>query len=266
MTNDFSEIFSIKGKTALITGGSRGIGYMIAEGFLRVGAKVYIAARDKSKLAAAKASLSPLGDVKEIPCDVCNAEECRSLIDAIQTDEGKLHILVNNAGKSGQAEFAKFRDDGWDKALSTNLQAPFRLTRLALPLLEAASAADNPARVINIGSIDGLTVPSSNNFAYAASKAAIHHLTRHMAAVLAPRILVNAIAPGPFSTDMMRKVLDERGDQIIAASPVKRIGEPYDIAAAAVYLASRATNYMTGAVIPLDGGFSTALKIRTDPN
>lgn len=265
MTKDFSEIFSIEGKTALITGGSRGIGYMIAEGFLRAGAKVYIAARDPTKLAAAVSSLSSLGHVEQIKCDVCSAEESSSLIETIQNSEPKLHILVNNAGKSGQAPLEKFLDKGWDTALETNLKAPFRLTRLALPLLRAASAKDDPARVINIGSIDGLTVPPFDNYAYAASKAGVHHLTRHMAAALAPDILVNAIAPGTFPTDMMQKVLEMHGDQISAASPVKRIGEPDDIAAAAVYLASRATNYMTGAVIPLDGGFSTTLRIRTDP-
>lgn len=264
MAEDFSEIYSIKGKTALITGGSRGIGYWIAQGFLRAGAKVYIASRDTSKLEAAKSSLSPLGVVQAIKCDVCSAEESRSLIETIKQNEPKLHILVNNAGKSGQAALENFLDEGWDKALSTNLKAPFRLTRLALPLLKAASAKGDPARVINIGSIDGLTVPPFENYAYAASKAGLHHLTRHMAAALAPGILVNAIAPGAFPTDMMQRVLDANGEAIRAASPVKRIGEADDIAAAAVYLASRATNYMTGAVIPLDGGFSTTLRIRTD--
>jgi NAD(P)-dependent dehydrogenase (short-subunit alcohol dehydrogenase family) len=265
MTDDFSEIFSIRGKTALITGGSRGIGYMIAEGFLRAGAKVYIASKDASKLALAETSLAPLGNVKAIQCDVSNADDCGSLIEAVQKDEGKLHILVNNAGKSCRRPINVFPDDKWDEVLSTNLVAPFRLTRLALPLLRTAYTEDDPARVINIGSIDGLTVPPFESYSYSASKAGIHHLTRHLAAYLAPEILVNAIAPGPFPTDMMKNPLKESGDAIRAASRVKRIGRPDDIAAAAVYLASRATNYMTGAVIPLDGGFSTTLQIRTDP-
>lgn len=257
MTDDFSEIFSIGGKTALITGGSRGIGYMIAHGFLRAGAKVYIASRDPSKLTEAETSLAPIGNVKAIPCDVSKADDCSSLIAAIQRDEDKLHILVNNAGRSCRRPIDQFPDSKWDEVLSTNLVAPFRLTRLALPLLRAAYTEDDPARVINIGSIDGLTVPPFESYSYAASKAAIHHLTRHLAANLAPEILVNAIAPGPFRTDMMKNVLKESGDAIRAASRVKRIGCPDDIAAAAVYLSSRATNYMTGAVIPLDGGFST---------
>jgi NAD(P)-dependent dehydrogenase (short-subunit alcohol dehydrogenase family) len=148
MTDDFSEIFSIRGKTALITGGSRGIGYMIAEGFLRAGATVYIASKDASKLALAETSLAPLGNVKAIQCDVSNADDCGSLIEAVQKDEGKLHILVNNAGKSCRRPINVFPDDKWDEVLSTNLVAPFRLTRLALPLLRTAYTEDDPARVI----------------------------------------------------------------------------------------------------------------------
>jgi NAD(P)-dependent dehydrogenase (short-subunit alcohol dehydrogenase family) len=265
MNDDFSEIFSIKDKTALITGGSEGIGYWIAEGFLRSGATVYIAARTFSKLKTAESNLSKFGDVTAIQCDVRSAEECSRLIDDVKAQESKLHILVNNAGTSYQGHIEEFPDSAWDNVLSTNLKAPFRLTRLALPLLRAAYAENDPARVINIGSIDGLTVSPFENYSYSASKAAIHHLTRHMASRLAPKILVNAIAPGPFPTDMMKNVLERSGDEIRAASPVKRIGCDEDIAAAAVYLASRATNYMTGAVIPLDGGFSTTLHIPTDP-
>jgi NAD(P)-dependent dehydrogenase (short-subunit alcohol dehydrogenase family) len=145
--------------------------------------------------------------------------------------------------------------------LTLNVKAPFMLTQLARPLLDAAAAEGDPARVINIGSIDGLTVPRLGNYSYSASKAAVHHLTRHLAAELAPSILVNAIAPGPFPSKMMAATLDAVGDQIAAATPVKRIGRTEDVAAAAVYLASRATNFMTGAVIPLDGGLSTTVGV-----
>jgi NAD(P)-dependent dehydrogenase (short-subunit alcohol dehydrogenase family) len=265
MDDHFPEIFSLKDKTALVTGGGRGIGLWIAEGLLRFGAKVYVTSRDQSTVMTAQSQLSQFGTVRAIRRDVSDPAECCSLIDEIAKQESQLHILVNNAGVSCQRHFDQFLDGAWDDVLSVNLKTPFRLTRLALPLLQAAYTEDYPARVINIGSIDGLTVPPFNNFSYAASKAAVHHMTRHLASRLAPKVLVNAIAPGPFPTDMMKRVLDTSGDAIRAASPVKRIGTGDDIAAAAVYLASRATNYMTGAVIPLDGGFSTTLHVRTDP-
>jgi NAD(P)-dependent dehydrogenase (short-subunit alcohol dehydrogenase family) len=162
---------------------------------------VYIAARTSSKLKTAESSLSRFGDVTAIQCDVRIAEECSRLIDDVKAQESKLHILVNNAGTSYQGRIEEFPDSAWDNVLSTNLKAPFRLTRLALPLLRAAYTEDDPSRVINIGSIDGLTVPPFENYSYSASKAALHHLTRHMASRLAPEILVNAIAPGPFQGD-----------------------------------------------------------------
>jgi NAD(P)-dependent dehydrogenase (short-subunit alcohol dehydrogenase family) len=265
MDDSFSEIFSIKDKTALITGGGRGIGRWIAEGLLRFGATVYVTSRDRSTVTTAQSELSQLGPMTAIQCDVSDATECRSLIDEIAKQESKLHILVNNAGVSCQKRFDQFPESAWDAVLSLNLKTPFRLTQLALPLLQSSYTEGYPARVINIGSIDGLIVPPFKNFSYSASKAALHHMTRHLASELAPKILVNAIAPGAFPTDMMQKVLDRSGDEIRAASPVKRIGCDEDIAAAAVYLASRAANYVTGAVIPLDGGFSTTLHIRADP-
>ncbi len=248
---DFSELFSIRGKTALVTGGTRGIGLMIAEGYLRAGARVYISSRKQQACTEAQAWLSQYGEVHAIACDVSSEQQCAALIDAITERESALDVLVNNAGATWGASFDEFPDAGWDKILAVNLKAPFTLTRLARPLLEKASTAEDPARVINIGSIDGMIVPGFGNYSYSASKAAIHHLTRHMAADLAPSILVNAIAPGPFPSKMMEKSLEELGDELRAASPVRRIGRTDDIAA----------TYMTGAVIPLDGGLSTTVGI-----
>ncbi|HEX7323570.1 MAG TPA: SDR family oxidoreductase [Mycobacterium sp.] len=257
----FADLFSVAGKTALITGGTRGIGYMIAEGYLRAGARVYISSRKADACQRAEQELSRLGEVHAIPADVSEQQQCRTLVDAVADRENRLHILVNNAGATWGAPFDEFPAAAFDKVLGLNVKAPFMLTQLARPLLEAAAEDDNPARVINIGSIDGLAVPVMSNFSYSASKAAIHHLTRHLAAELAPRILVNAIAPGPFPSKMLAPIMDTLGDQLAAASPVKRIGRPEDVAAAAVYLASPATNFITGAVIPLDGGLSTTAAI-----
>lgn len=258
----FSELFSVAGKTALITGGTRGIGYMIAEGYLRAGVRVYISSRKAGACQEAEQELSRFGEVHAVPADLSSEEDCRALIDAVAGREDRLHILVNNAGATWGAPFDEFPAGAFDKVLTLNVKAPFVLTQLARPLLEAAAVADDPARVINIGSIDGLMVPRHKNFSYSASKAGIHQLTRHLAEELAPSILVNAIAPGPFPSKMTAAMLDAGGEKIAAASPVKRIGRPADIAAAAVYLASPATNFVTGAVIPLDGGLSTTVGVR----
>lgn len=257
----FPDLFSVRGKTALVTGGSRGIGHMIAEGLLRAGARVYISSRKADACAQAEKELSQYGDITAIAGDVSSEQGCRALVEEVKRRESALHILVNNAGTTWGASFDDFPDVAWDRVLATNLKAPFNLTRLARPLLEEASTAEDPARVINIGSIDGMIVPGFGNYSYAASKAAVHHLTRHMAADLSPSILVNAIAPGPFPSKMMEVPLQEIGDQLRAASPVHRIGRLEDIAGAVVYLSSRATTYMTGAVIPLDGGLSTTLGV-----
>jgi NAD(P)-dependent dehydrogenase (short-subunit alcohol dehydrogenase family) len=235
---------------------------MIAEGYLRAGARVYISSRKPDACKQAEEALSALGEVRAIPADISDEAQAHALVDRIAERETALDILVNNAGATWGSSFAEFPAAAWDKVLGLNVKAPFVLTQAARPLLEAASTEDNPARVINIGSIDGLTVPGLGNYSYSASKAAIHHLTRHLAAELAPSILVNAIAPGPFPSKMMAGTLDALGDRIAAASPLKRIGRAEDIAGAAIYLASRAANYMTGAVIPLDGGMSTTLGVQ----
>ena len=258
----FPDLFSVAGKTALITGGTSGIGLMMAEGYLRAGVRVYVASRKPAACRSAQEYLSQFGDVHAVSADVSKEDQCRTLIDEVGAREEVLHILVNNAGATWGAPFDTFPGAAFDKVLTLNVKAPFVLTQLARPLLEAASAEDDPARVINIGSIDGLTVPRLGTFSYSASKAALHQLTRHLAYELAPTVLVNAIAPGPFRSKMMAATLDVAGDRLAAATPVKRIGRAEDIAAAAVYLASPATNFMTGAVIPLDGGLSTTMGLQ----
>jgi NAD(P)-dependent dehydrogenase (short-subunit alcohol dehydrogenase family) len=252
-------LFSVRGKTALVTGGSRGIGYMIAEAYVRAGATVYLSSRKEDACDRAAEELSQHGEVHAVPADVADPDQCVRLVERVSASANELHILVNNAGTTWGAPFDDFPDHAWDKVLGVNVKAPFVLTKAARGLLEAASREDDPARVINIGSIDGLMVPGFGNFSYSASKAAVHHLTRHMAAELAPSILVNAIAAGPFPTKMLDVALQKVGDELIAASPVGRIGRADDIGAAAIYLASRATTFMTGAVLPLDGGLSTTV-------
>lgn len=251
------DLFSVEGKTVLITGGTRGIGCMMAEGYLRRGAKVYFSSRKAEACEAAASELSAYGDVTAIPCDVSTEEKCQALIDAVAAKESALHVLVNNAGATWGAPLDEFPDFAWDKVLAVNVKAPFTLARLARPMLEAASAEGDPARIINIGSIDGLVVPGFENYSYSSAKAAVHHLTRHLAKNLAPSILVNAIAPGPFPTKMLAAALEERGDEIRESTAVGRIGTPEDIIGAAVYLSSRASTFVTGAVIPVDGGLST---------
>ena len=253
----FPELFSVAGKTALITGGTSGIGYMIAEGYLRAGARVYISSRKPEACRAAQEQLSEFGEVDAIPADVSSEEQCRALIDEVGNRAEALHILVNNAGATWGEPFDTFPPAAFDKVLTLNVKAPFVLTQLARPLLDAAATDDDPARVLNIGSIDGLTVPRLGTFSYSASKAAVHQLTRHLAYALAPKILVNAIAPGPFPSKMMAATLAAVGDELAASTPVKRVGRTEDVAAAAVYLASRAANFITGAVLPVDGGLST---------
>jgi NAD(P)-dependent dehydrogenase (short-subunit alcohol dehydrogenase family) len=252
------DLFSIAGKVALVTGGSRGIGFMIARGFVEAGAKVYISARKADACEAAAAELSQHGTCNALPADLSTEAEARRLAEAIAAREPAVHILVNNAGANWGAPLAEFPDEAWDKVLALNVKAIFHLTRAMLPQLEKAASAADPARVINIGSIDGLSVPELDTFAYSASKAAVHHLTRVLAKKLAPKkITVNAVAPGPFESKMMAQTLRSFGKLIVESCPLKRIGEPEDMAGVAIYLASRAGAYVTGAVIPVDGGIST---------
>ena len=252
------DLFSIAGKTALVTGGSRGIGFMIARGFVEGGARVYISSRKKEVCDAAAAELSKVGSCVSIPADVSSEAGVNDLARELATRESALHILVNNAGAKWAAPIAEFPDAAWDKVLATNLKSPFFLTRACLPLLEKAARPEDPARVINIGSIDGLKVPLFETYAYSASKAALHHMTRVLARQLAPRkITVNAVAPGPFESKMMSATLDRFRDAIVGGCPLGRIGEPGDMAGVAIFLASKAGSYLTGTIIPVDGGIST---------
>jgi NAD(P)-dependent dehydrogenase (short-subunit alcohol dehydrogenase family) len=252
-------LFSIQGKTAVVTGGSRGIGLMIAEGFVKAGAKVYISSRKKEVCDEVAEELSKSGTCVSAPADLSTLEGCEQLAGEIAGNEKSLDILVNNAGAAWGAPMEEYPDSGFDKVLALNVKAPFHLTVKLLPQLRVAATEDDPARVINIGSIDGLRVPLLDNYAYSASKAGIHMLTRHMAHHLVDdHITVNAIAPGPFKSKMTKFMFDAGEESIAQRVPLGRAGRPDDMAGTAIFLASRAGSYLTGAVIPVDGGTSTA--------
>jgi NAD(P)-dependent dehydrogenase (short-subunit alcohol dehydrogenase family) len=250
-----NDLFSIKGKVALVTGGSRGIGLMIARGYLESGAKVYISSRKKEVCDETARGLSAVGECTSIPADLSTMDGCKFLADALKAREGKLHILVNNAGAAWGAPLEEFPEAGWDKVMDTNVKGIFFLTQHLLPLLEKAAAPGDPARVINIGSIDGIKVPRVENYSYSPSKAAVHHLTKVLAVRLGERnITVNAVAPGPFESQMTKWMFEHMRPEIEAWCPLKRVGAPADMAGIAIYLASRAGAYVNGAIIPVDGG------------
>ena len=255
------DLFDLTGKTAVVTGGTRGIGLMMSRGLLQAGAKmVYISSRKAEGCAGAERELSAFGQVAAIQADLSAEAECLRLAREVGDREQALHILVNNAGATWGAPLEEFPASAWDKVLDLNLKSPFYLTRAFLPLLEAAGTHDDPARVINIGSIDGLHVPTLPTYSYSASKAGLHQMTRVLAKELGPRhVTVNAIAPGPFESKMMAYTLRTAGDQIAEAAPLRRIGRPDDMAGAAVFLSSRAGAYVTGAVLPVDGGIATTV-------
>ncbi|MDH3431493.1 MAG: SDR family oxidoreductase [Gammaproteobacteria bacterium] len=253
------DLFDISGKVALVTGGSRGIGEMIAEGFVTHGVKTYISARKAEACDATAARLSEIGQCVSIPADLSTADGIGSLVEEIQRREQKLDILVNNAGAVWGAPVDEFPESAWDKVMTINVKSPFFLTQALLPLLEKAASAEDPARIIMVGSVDGLNVNRLPTFSYGPSKAAVHHLARTLAAHLADRhITANAIAPGLFPSKMTAATIDKLGEQIRQDTPLKRHGRPEDMAGVAIYLASPAASFVTGVVIPVDGGITGA--------
>ena len=248
-----SKLFSLEGRSALITGGSRGIGKMIATGFLQHGATVYISARKAAACDATAAELSAYGTCISLPADVSTAAGIAGLVAAYSAHEAKLDILVNNAGAAWGAAFDEFPEMGWDKVVDLNLKSPFFLTQ-ALHSLLKAGAASQPAKVINIASIDGQTVNPQETYSYAASKAGLIHLSKRMALrLIQDNIVLNALCPGAFASEMNKDARDH-ADAVAARIPARRVGVDDDMAAAAIYLASRAGDYVVGTTLTVDGG------------
>ncbi len=258
------DLFSIRGKIALVTGGSRGIGEMIAAGFLASGAKVYISSRkaDASETTAKRLATEYGGECISLPADVADLASIEGLASALGERESQLDILVNNAGATWGAPLDEFPEVGWDKVMDTNVKGIFFLIQKLLPLLRQSASHDDPARVINVGSVDGIKTPIFDNFSYGPSKAAVHHLTRVMAARLVKEnILVNGIAPGPFPTWMLSagigfggEVEGQDWEGVGRANPRGRIGTMEDIAGLAIFLSSRAGAFTVGDIITCDGG------------
>ncbi len=258
MPDPMQALFSLAGRTALVTGGSRGIGKMIAAGFLKAGATVYISARKADACNATAAELAALGPCFSLPADVSTEAGLRGLVAAYAARETHLDILVNNAGAAWGADFDEFPEAGWDKVVDLNLKSPFFLTQALHGLLKAGAARGHCAKVIHIASIDGISVNPQETYSYAASKAGLIHLTKRMALKLAPEgIVVSAIAPGAFASDMNR-VARDHGDEVAQRIPARRIGVDDDMAGAAIYLASRAGDYVVGSTLVVDGGVTCA--------
>lgn len=253
------DLFTLQGRTALVTGGSRGIGKMIAAGFLAQGAKVYISSRKADACDAAAEELSQGGGTCiSLPQDVSSVAGCQALAKALEEQEDKLDILVNNAGAAWGAPFEEFPEHGWDKVMDLNLKSPFFLTQALHVALKKAGTHDQPAKVINIASIDGIRLNPQDTYSYHASKSGLIYLTRRLAArLIADNIVVSAIAPGAFASEMNRTARDH-GDAVAKAIPARRIGRDEDMAGAAIYLASRAGNYVVGETIAVDGGVALA--------
>lgn len=261
-----NSLFSLEGKTALVTGGSSGLGLIMAKAFIQNGVKVIISSRRREKCDLALAELRKYGDCEAVIADVTVSADRSRLLEEVEQHLGGLSILVNNAGANWGAPLAEYPDEGFEKVISTNLNAVFALTRDAVPLLKKSATTDNPSRIVNIGSMDGLHVPVVQRvptFAYSASKAALHHLTRALAVELGPEhITVNAVAPGFFESRMTDYIFEHYLEDIQADCPLRRIGQAEEIAGVVIYLASRAGNYTNGAVIPVDGGTNVSKGIK----
>jgi len=256
MMTEPRQLFSLEGRVALVTGGSRGIGQMIAAGFAAQGARVYIAARDAQACFDAAAALGP--NAFAMPADLGTLEGCEQLAGDLREREARLDILVNNAGAAWGAPFADFPEKGWDKVMNLNLKSPFFLIQKLAPLLKAAARPVRPAKVINIGSVDGLRLSDWETYSYQASKAALHYLTRVVGArLILDHVHVNAIAPGAFPSKLNQAARDH-AETVSASIPARRLGEAEDMAAAAIYLAARSGDYLVGHTLVVDGGVTSA--------
>ncbi|KAF2841886.1 rhamnolipids biosynthesis 3-oxoacyl-reductase [Patellaria atrata CBS 101060] len=254
---EIPELFSVKDKVVLVTGGAKGIGRMISEGFVRNGSKVYISSRDAKACEAACKELNALGkgSAHYIPADFYKLDDCKKLAEEFGKREKKLDILVNNSGSNWGAGYDEYPDSAWIRVLTLNLHRVFTVTQLLTPYLEAAASKSSPSRIINIGSVDGLRVPNLETYAYSSSKAGLHHLSRVLANHLGRRnITSNTLACGPFESKMMKATLEKFRESIESAAPLGRIGSPEDVAGACIFLGSRAGAYINGATITVDGG------------
>ncbi|KAF2634332.1 NAD(P)-binding protein [Massarina eburnea CBS 473.64] len=261
---DIAGLFNVKDKVVLVTGGAKGIGRMISEGFIHNGANVYIASRDGKACEQACKELNALGKGKAdyITADFYKEEDVKKVAEELKKRAGKLDVLVNNSGSNWGESYDSYPSAAWDRVLNLNLKRVFQLTQAVTPLLEAAGSATSPSRIINIGSVDGLRVPSLETFAYSASKAGLHHMSRVLASHLGKRhITSNTIACGPFQSKMMKATLEKFGDQIASGVPLGRIGSPDDVAGTCIWLSSRAGAWVSGATIALDGGSIVSSKL-----
>ena len=253
-----SRLFDVADRHVLVTGGTKGIGEMIVRGFHEAGAMVYVSSRTEADCSAITRELGHRAI--PVPADVSSQLGCQTLVSDLASHTDHLDVLVNNAGATWGADLEQYPDAAWDKVLALNLKAPFHLTVACLELLRAAASEQRPSRIVNIGSVDGMHVPMWESYAYSSSKAAVHQLTRHIAKRLAPEhITVNAIAPGIFPSKMTQFAFDHAEDELIEATPMGRTGQPDDAAGAAIFLASPAASWVTGVVLPVDGGLATLL-------
>lgn len=254
-----NELFGVAGKTVLVTGGAKGIGAAITEAFVKAGAKVFICSRDIDSCKALAQELKPHGEITPLACNIADDEDRKRFASEFRALTPRLDVLVNNAGALWAAPIADYPESGWDKVFDLNVRGTFFLIKELLPLLEAGATSEDPARIINVGSINALHIPKHETYAYTASKAALHHLTKHLASQLVSRnVLCNVIAPGQFPSKMLKGTVDKKGmDAMLANIPRGRLVNESDMAGAAIFLASKAGAYLTGVVIPVDGGYGS---------
>jgi NAD(P)-dependent dehydrogenase (short-subunit alcohol dehydrogenase family) len=252
-----SNLFNVTNKKVVITGGSRGIGLMIAQGFIQNGSSVIIISRDEEACKKVSEELTKKGPgiCSYLSADLSKISECKRIVEEIEKKENYIDILINNSGCTWGAPLNDFPEFGWDKVMNLNVKSIFFLIKYCIPLLEKSAKPNSPSKIINIGSIDGIRIPSLETYSYSSSKAALHHLTKVLASKLAEKnITVNAIAAGAFETKMMASTLKQFGNIIKNSIPLQRIGTPPDICGICIYLSSTAGNWVTGAIIPVEGG------------